>query len=127
MIHDLNLRDGSYGLGNACGVGLQAVMLAEEVGSDGLVTGLDISTEILDIGRTIIEEAGRVFAPFDKTSRRALEALFEMRWSNVESELSLPRINEFRRLCTPDSPDYILNIPEYYAYFTYSLFKGTKE
>lgn len=245
LIRDLNLPDGSHGLDNACGIGLQAMILAEQVGSDGCVTGLDISTEILGIGRKIIEDAGMsrcvslrqgdvaslpfdsetfdwalsidgvgygpgntlhlldemkrvvksggmiavaawssemllpgypefearlgattpgiapfvkgkspelhltrtlgqfrklgltetevktyagsVFAPLDSTSRRALEALFEMRWPNVESELTAPEINEFRRLCKPDSPDYILNVPEYYAYFTYSLFKGTKQ
>jgi hypothetical protein len=27
-------------------------------------------------------------------------------------------------LCTPGSPDFILEIPEYYAFFTYSMFRG---
>jgi demethylmenaquinone methyltransferase/2-methoxy-6-polyprenyl-1,4-benzoquinol methylase len=244
LIHDLNLPQGSHGLDNGCGIGLQAVMLAEEVGTIGHVTGLDISSEILDVGRGIIDNAGMservslkqgdiaalpfdnetfdwalsfdcvgygpgnkhhllsemkrvvksggliavaawssemllpgypelearldstasgiapfvkgsepalhlsrtlgqlrklgltetaaktyagsVFAPLDETSRRALESLFEMRWPNVETELTPPEIAEFKRLCNPDSQDYILNIPEYYAYFTYTAFRGTK-
>jgi len=244
LIHDLNLSEGSHGLDNACGIGLQAIMLAEEVGSNGYVTGLDISMEILDTGRKIIDDAGlsdrvylrqgdiaalpfenktfdwalsidgvgygpgntlhylgemkrvvrsggmiavtawssekllpgypelearlgatspgiapfisgkdpalhlsrtlgqlrklgltetaaktyagSVFAPLDETSRRALVSLFEMRWPNVESELSQRDIDEFKRLCSPDSRDFILNIPEYYAFFTYTAFRGTK-
>jgi demethylmenaquinone methyltransferase/2-methoxy-6-polyprenyl-1,4-benzoquinol methylase len=244
LINDLDLPEKSYGLDNACGIGLQAIMLAEEIGSYGHVTGLDISPEILDVASGIIDDvgmsqrvtlkqgdiaalpfgnetfdwaisidavgygpgntlhfldemkrvvktggmiaiaawsserllpgypefearlstttpgiapfvkggnpelhltrtlgqlrklglretevktyAGSVFSPLDEASRRALEALFEMRWPNVESELTPPEIIEFKHLCTPDSPDYILNLPDYYAYFTYSLFRGTK-
>lgn len=244
LIHDLNLPQGSRGLDNGCGIGLQAVMLAEEVGSNGHVTGLDISTEILDVGRKIIENAGMsqhvslkqgdiadlpfenqtfdwalsidsvgygpgntihflgemnrvvkpggiiavaawssekllpgypelearlgatasgiapfvrgknpalhqlrilgqlrklglaetaaktyagsVFAPLDETSHRALVSLFDMRWPNVESELSSSEAAEFNRLCNPDSQDFILNIPDYYAHFTYTVFLGIK-
>ena len=46
LIHDFNLPEGSHGLDNACGIGLQAIILAEEVGSLGHVTGVDISSEI---------------------------------------------------------------------------------
>ena len=31
---------------------------------------------------------------------------------------------EFQRLCQPDSPDFILNLPDYYAFFTYTMFYG---
>lgn len=244
LIHDLNLPEGSYGLDNACGIGLQTIILAEEVGSNGCVTGIDSSKELLDIGRKTIDDAGlsahvsfrqgdiaalsfenetfdwalsidcvgygpgntlhfldemkrvvksggiiavaawssekllpgypelearlsastpgiapfvsgknpelhlsrtlgqlrklglietsaktyagSVFAPLDEVSHRALVSLFDMRWPNVESELSPRDISEFRRLCSPDSQDFILNIPEYYAYFTYTAFRGTK-
>lgn len=244
LIRDLNLAEGSHGLDNACGIGLQSVLLAEEVGAHGHVTGLDVSSEILEVARGIIEDAGysqritlqqgdiadlpfenetfdwalsidgvgygsgntlhfldemkrvvktggmiviaawssekllpgypelearlsatvsgiapfvkgkdpglhlsrtlgqlrklgltettaktyagSVFAPLDETSRRALVSLFDMRWPNVESELSQHDIKEFNRLCNPDSQDFILNIPEYYAYFTYTVFKGRK-
>ena len=244
LVHGLKLPEGSHGLDNGCGIGLQSVMLAEEVGSNGHVTGLDISEEILDVGRKIIENAGMservslkqgdiaalpfenetfdwalsidgvgygpgntnhflgemkrvvkpgsivavaawssekllpgypelearlgataagiapfvrgknpalhlsrtlsrlrelglvetaaktyagsVFAPLEAASRRALVSLFEMRWPNVESELTPPEISEFKRLCDPDSQDFILNIPDYYAQFTYTVFVGTK-
>jgi ubiquinone/menaquinone biosynthesis C-methylase UbiE len=43
LVHGLKLPEGSHGLDNGCGIGLQSVMLAEEVGSNGHVTGLDIS------------------------------------------------------------------------------------
>ena len=244
LVQGLNLPEGSQGLDNGCGIGLQAVMLAKEVGPNGHVTGLDISKEILDVGRKIIEDAGMserislrqgdiaalpfenetfdwalsidgvgygpgdtnhylgemkrvvkpggivavaawsseqllpgypelearlsataagiapfvkgknpalhlfrtlgrlrelglaettaktyagsAFAPLDAASRRALVSLFEMRWPNVESELAPPEVSEFKRLCNPDSQDFILNIPDYYAYFTYTVFKGIK-
>ncbi len=32
---------------------------------------------------------------------------------------------EFRRLCQPDSPDFILNHSDYYAFFTHTLFWGS--
>jgi ubiquinone/menaquinone biosynthesis C-methylase UbiE len=244
LIRDLNLPEGSHGLDNACGIGLQAIILAEEVGPNGRVTGLDISSEILEVAGKIVDDtgmseritfrqgdiaalpfenetfdwalsidavgygpgntfhlleeiqrvvksggmiavaawssekllpgypelearlaatesgiapfvkgkepelhllrtlgqlrklgltetaaktyAGSVFAPLDETSRRALVSLFEMRWPNVEFELSTRDVNEFRRLCSPGSQDFILNIPDYYAYFTYTVFRGTK-
>ena len=31
---------------------------------------------------------------------------------------------EYRRLTEPESPDFILDTPDYYAYFTYSMFEG---
>jgi demethylmenaquinone methyltransferase/2-methoxy-6-polyprenyl-1,4-benzoquinol methylase len=50
--------------------------------------------------------------------------LFDMRWPNVASELSSDDLAEFQRLCLPDSPDFILNSPDYYAFFTYTMFWG---
>ena len=31
---------------------------------------------------------------------------------------------EYQRLCMPGSPDFILDLPDYYAFFTYSMFQG---
>jgi len=42
-IHALNLPPGSQGLDVGCGIGLQAIMLAEAVGAAGHVTGVDLS------------------------------------------------------------------------------------
>jgi demethylmenaquinone methyltransferase/2-methoxy-6-polyprenyl-1,4-benzoquinol methylase len=56
--------------------------------------------------------------------REALAALLEMRWPGAEGELSESDRAEYLRLSSPDSKDYILDLPDYYAFFTYSLFKG---
>ena len=63
-------------------------------------------------------------APLSDDLRDALVALFDMRWPGVEPELSPEDAAEFRRLCKPESPDFILNHPDYYAFFTYSMFCG---
>jgi len=57
-IHALNLPPGSRGLDVGCGIGLQAIMLAEAVGPGGHVTGVDLSPEFLDYARSIAEKAG---------------------------------------------------------------------
>ena len=69
--------------------------------------------------------AGEVYAPLSDDFRSALIALFQMRWPGVESELAEEDWAEYRRLCLPESPDFILNLPDYYAFYTYSLFSGT--
>jgi demethylmenaquinone methyltransferase/2-methoxy-6-polyprenyl-1,4-benzoquinol methylase len=66
----------------------------------------------------------RIYAPLNPDSRKALISLFEMRWPGVEKELSEKDRLEFKRLCTPSSPDFILNHPDYYGFFTYSMFWG---
>jgi len=69
--------------------------------------------------------AGDVYAPLSDDFRGALTALFQMRWPGVESELAEEDWAEYQRLCLPESPDFILNLPDYYAFYTYSLFSGT--
>lgn len=74
--------------------------------------------------------AGEAHAPLTDDARSALTALFEMRWPGVESELREEDTDgehlwaEYRRLCLPESPDFILDRPDYYAFFTYSMFQG---
>ncbi len=75
------------------------------------------------------EPRGKVFAdsvhaPLKDEIRNALVALFDMRWPGVSTELSPEDWAEFKRLCLPDSPDFILNLPDYYAFFSYSMFWG---
>jgi demethylmenaquinone methyltransferase/2-methoxy-6-polyprenyl-1,4-benzoquinol methylase len=67
---------------------------------------------------------GDAHAPLTDELRRALVALFEMRWPGVEAELTAEDRTVFQRLCLPGSPDFILDHPDYYAFFTYSLFYG---
>jgi len=242
IIETLQFPSGSCGLDAGCGIGLQCLALAEAVGATGHITGLDISSEFLNRGREIVEEAGlskriffqegdvanlpfdsdtfdwawsvdcigygpwesltllkelaRVvkpngivaicawssenllpgyprlearlratptgiapfvhgkkpethflralswfrklrlkeprakvfadsfFAPLSREIHDALVSLINMRWLDVESKLSSNDLIEFRRLCLPDSPDFILNLPEYFAFFTYTLFWG---
>ena len=68
--------------------------------------------------------ADSFYAPLSREIRNALASLFEMRWPDAELKLSPDDQTEFRRLCLPDSKDFILNIPDYYAFFTYTLFWG---
>jgi ubiquinone/menaquinone biosynthesis C-methylase UbiE len=68
--------------------------------------------------------AGDAHAPLADELRNALIALFRMRWPGVESELIQEDWAEYQRLCLPESPDFILDRPDYYAFFTYSMFHG---
>ena len=242
MIRALQLPHGSRGLDAGCGVGLQCMLFAEETGPSGHITGVDVSAEMLDYGRELVNEAGltaqisfqeadiaslpfddntfdwiwsadcagygpwdtlkllgemvrvakpggiiaiaawssekllpgypllearlgatasgiapfsrgrkpelhflralgwfqelgmnglsaqsftgSVYAPLDDGERKALVDLFDMRWPGVSNELTPEDLAEFQRLCLPDSPDFILNLPDYYAFFSYSMFWG---
>lgn len=238
----LALPTGSRGLDAGCGIGLQALLLAEAVGPAGHVTGLDLSPEFLRCARGLVEEAGlskrvtlqqgdvrdlpfadhsfdwawsadcvgyaplepqplieelarvvrpggvvailawssekllpgypllearlgataagiapfavgkspsshfmrglgwlraagleevaaRTFvgdahAPMTEELYQALAALLEMRWPGAAAELSPEDRAAYRRLCRPASPDYILDHPDYYTFFSYSMFCG---
>ena len=65
-----------------------------------------------------------VHAPLNDGIRSALTATFQMFWGEAQSELTREDWAEFERLCQPESPDFILNHPEYYAFLTYSMFRG---
>jgi demethylmenaquinone methyltransferase/2-methoxy-6-polyprenyl-1,4-benzoquinol methylase len=73
------------------------------------------------MARTFVGDA---HAPLTDDQRSALIALFRMRWPDVESELGHADWAEFQRICLPGSPDCILDHPDYYAFFTYSMFYG---
>jgi len=75
-------------------------------------------------GATARTFAGDAHAPLTDDLRCALVALFEMRWPGVESELSQEDRAQYRRLCLPESPEFILNHPDYCAFFTCSMFCG---
>ena len=67
---------------------------------------------------------GDVQAPLGGGERAALASLFEMLWAEPAPEVSPEDWTEYLRLCKPESPDFILDEPGYYAFFTYSLFRG---
>lgn len=77
----------------------------------------------------LVEPSARTFvgdahAPLADGVRSALIATFGMRWPGVESELTQEDWAEYQRLCLPESPDFIVDHPDYYAFFTYSMFHG---
>jgi SAM-dependent methyltransferase len=242
IIQSLPIRPGSRGLDAGCGIGLQALLLADAVGPAGHVTGVDFSTEFLRHGQAIASEAGladrvsfregnidalpftddtfdwawsadcigypagdmltplrelarvvvpggpvavlawssqcllpghpllearlnatcsalaphvageppeshflrglrwfheaglvdatatthvgSVQAPLDEDMRTALVSLFEMLWEKSQQGARAEDIADYERLCRPDSSDCILDLPEYHAFFTYTLFRG---
>lgn len=67
---------------------------------------------------------GEFQAPLSNDIRTALISLIEMRWPGVKSEITTEDWKLYQRLCQPDSPDFILDIPGYYAFFTETLFYG---
>ncbi|MDH4219788.1 MAG: methyltransferase domain-containing protein [Candidatus Aminicenantes bacterium] len=73
---------------------------------------------------TIHTLIGDVYSPLSDDIRTALISFFEMLWGEPQSDVSQEDLAEYQRLCKPNSPDFILNLPDYYAFFTYSMFLG---
>ena len=71
--------------------------------------------------RTVV---GTVHAPLDEGVHRALISLFGMLWGEMQSGMEDADRKEYLRLTEPESPDFILNETDYYAFFTYSMFEG---
>jgi ubiquinone/menaquinone biosynthesis C-methylase UbiE len=67
---------------------------------------------------------GEVQAPLSTQCRIGLTSLFEMLWAVATSEATETDRMEYQRLCQPNSSDFIVDLPEYYAFFTYTLFSG---
>jgi demethylmenaquinone methyltransferase/2-methoxy-6-polyprenyl-1,4-benzoquinol methylase len=63
-------------------------------------------------------------APLGKEMRAALQLLFEMLWGEPQPRVSAEDWQEYQRLCLPGSPDFILDIPDYYGFYTYTVFRG---
>jgi len=71
--------------------------------------------------KTFIED---VQAPLDPGKRIALLSLLDMLWGTPQPEVSPEDWDEYKDLCNPESPNFILDIPDYYAFFTYTVFQG---
>ena len=67
---------------------------------------------------------GDVHAPLSEGQRLSLISLFNMLWGEPQPGVSTEDWQAYQRLCTPGSAEFILDIPDYYAFFTYSLFRG---
>jgi len=65
-----------------------------------------------------------IHAPLGDALRTALTSLFEMLWGSPQPNVSPHDWMLFQRLCKPESTDFILDIPAYYGFFTYTLFRG---
>jgi demethylmenaquinone methyltransferase/2-methoxy-6-polyprenyl-1,4-benzoquinol methylase len=83
-IADLGLPRGSRGLDVGCGVGLYALWLAEAVGPDGHVTGIEPSAERVEAARALVSGAlpsGRLdFRQGDGTAIDAPDGTFDWLW-----------------------------------------------
>jgi SAM-dependent methyltransferase len=60
-------------------------------------------------------------APLDDDLRVALTSMFEMLWGAPQPDVPQEDWQEYQRLCKPESPDFILDLPDYYGFFTYTL------
>jgi len=65
-----------------------------------------------------------VCAPFEKPLRHALLSLIRMRWLAAEKELSPADRSLFRQITDPSFPEFILDQPDYYGFYTYTLFRA---
>jgi demethylmenaquinone methyltransferase/2-methoxy-6-polyprenyl-1,4-benzoquinol methylase len=65
-----------------------------------------------------------VYAPLEEAMRDALLALVQMRWPGAEKELRREDRRLYHRITDPSSPEFILDQPDYYAFYTYSLFRA---
>jgi len=68
--------------------------------------------------------AGDIRAPLSDDVKSALLMFFEMLWENARPGVSPEEWEAYERLSRPGSPDFILDLPEYYAFFTYTMFYG---
>ena len=69
---------------------------------------------------------GDIVGSLSENDKKALTTFFEMFWSNSESEVSKEDWIKFNELCSPKSEKFILNDPDYYGFYIYTLFQGTK-
>jgi hypothetical protein len=67
-----------------------------------------------------------VRAPFDPSMREALAACFAMFWGELRGRVSAVDWDPYQRLCDPASPDFIADVPDYYALVVYTMFWGSR-
>ena len=84
LIADLELPRGSHGLDVGCGVGLYALWLAEAVGPQGRVVGIEPSAERVEAARALVGHAWPTaclqFRQGDATAIDAADASFDWVW-----------------------------------------------
>jgi demethylmenaquinone methyltransferase/2-methoxy-6-polyprenyl-1,4-benzoquinol methylase len=84
-IQALNLPHGSQGLDVGCGIGLQAMLLADAIGDKGRVTGLDIAPEMVNFATDLVRKSGYLdlisFRQGDMENLPFEEDRFDWAWS----------------------------------------------
>lgn len=68
--------------------------------------------------------AGSVQAPLSREIREALIIFFDMLWGDSLSFMTDEDRAVYERLCRSGSPDFILDLSDYYAFFTCTMFCG---
>ncbi|MFC2006849.1 class I SAM-dependent methyltransferase [Chloroflexota bacterium] len=116
-IKALQLPTGSRGLDAGCGIGLQALLLSETVGSIGHVTGLDISSVFLLLAEGMVRKAGlskRIsFQEGDVSKLPFDDDTFDWVWSSncvgySDSLDPMPTVKELVRVVKPGGSVAIL-------------------
>ena len=67
---------------------------------------------------------GNIQAPLVGVCREAMVSLLAMRWGDPKAELTADEWSDYQRICAPDSPECIIDRPDYYGFFTYTLFSA---
>jgi ubiquinone/menaquinone biosynthesis C-methylase UbiE len=69
---------------------------------------------------------GDIIGPLSENNKSALTILFRMFWGHSENEVSKEDWEKYNEYCLPSSDKFILNDPDYYGFYLYTLFKGSK-
>ena len=114
--------------------GLEARLNARCSAYEPFLAGMSPETHFLRAARAFVEAGlvevitrtfiGDVRAPLDPPQRIALAGLLEMLWRVPSGGVSDDDVRSYQRLCSARSEDFILDVPGYYAFFTYTMFRG---
>lgn len=63
-------------------------------------------------------------APLTEEMRQSIQACFQMFYDELQPHVTVEDWQLMLRLCRPQSPDYLLERPDYYCFLTYSVFSG---
>ena len=63
-------------------------------------------------------------SPLSPELREGLAYCFSMFWGGLESRVSRDDWDAYRRLCSPESEEFVADKPDYYGFLTYTLFSG---
>ncbi len=80
----------------------------------------ELGTEGIEC-RTFVAD---IQAPLSVPIRRAMTSLFEMLWGEPQADETEQDRDAYYRLCDPHSPAFVLDLPDYYGFFTYTLFRA---